>query len=309
MMSRTDERPRHAPLVGLLTFTSGCVDVVTLMAVGGAFTSVITGNLIFIGRAIGTSSLEPALHAIMAVAGYVAGVAAGSRLRQFAEARLPSRAPGPVTPGAVTSGIVASGPRAAWPPSSTLVLAVESAMLVALNVAWIGYGADPPAAATDLMLTAAALALGLQGAAARGIAGNPSTTYMTGALTTLIEALSTGGRRAADLASVTGLIALVVGAACSALLVEHARQVALVLPLVSLLLVIAIKLRDHRAERRAGGRRSRATPRSLNGTVPPHRRRLHPGSCQYWLGYRSGSTSCEVVHRPGHRLRAGEMVR
>jgi uncharacterized membrane protein YoaK (UPF0700 family) len=243
-MSRTGQRPRHAPLVGLLTFTSGCVDVVTLMALGGAFTSVITGNLIFIGRAIGTSSLDPALHAIMAVAGYVAGVAAGSRLRQFAEARLAAHTPGPVI----------TGPRIAWPPSSTLVLAVESALLVALNVAWIGYGADPPAAATDLMLTAAALALGMQGAAARGIAGNPSTTYMTGALTALIEALSTGGRRAADLASVTGLIALVAGAACSALLVEHARQVALVLPLASLLLVLAIKLRDHHAERWTGGR-------------------------------------------------------
>jgi uncharacterized membrane protein YoaK (UPF0700 family) len=240
-MSRTDKRPRHALLVGLLTFTSGCVDVVTLLAVGGAFTSVITGNLIFIGRAIGTSSLDPALHAIMAVAGYVAGVAAGSRLRQFAGARLAARAPAPGAPG----------PGAAWPPSSTLVLAVECVMLVALNVAWIGYGANPPTAATDLMLTAAALALGLQGAAARGIAGNPSTTYMTGALTALVEALSTGGRRAADMAAATGLLALVAGAACSALLVEHARQVALVLPLASLLLVIAIKLRDHRAEQRA----------------------------------------------------------
>jgi uncharacterized membrane protein YoaK (UPF0700 family) len=248
-MSRTNERPRHAPLVGLLTFTSGCVDVVTLMALGGAFTSVITGNLIFIGRAIGTSSLDPALHAIMAVVGYVAGVAAGSRLRQFAAARLAPR----------TAGPLGTEPRAsqpasltAWPPAATLVVAAESAILVALNVAWIGYGANPPAAATDLMLTAAALALGLQGAAARGIAGNPSTTYMTGALTTLVEALSTGGRRTADLASVAGLITLIAGAACGALLVEHARQVALVLPLASLLLVIAIKLRDHRAERREG---------------------------------------------------------
>jgi uncharacterized membrane protein YoaK (UPF0700 family) len=248
-MSRSVERPRQAPLVGLLTFTSGCVDVVTLMALGGAFTSVITGNLIFIGRAIGTSSLDPALHAIMAVAGYVAGVAVGSRLRQFAAARLgtrrPARAAGPLT----------TESQAAWPPAATLVLTVEGAILVALNVAWIGYDGNPPATATDLMLTAAALALGLQGAAARGIAGNPSTTYMTGALTALVEALSTGGRRTADLASVAGLIALVTGAACGALLVEHARQVALLLPLASLLLVVAIKLRDHRAERRAGGRR------------------------------------------------------
>jgi uncharacterized membrane protein YoaK (UPF0700 family) len=252
-MSRSGERPRHAPLVGLLTFTSGCVDVVTLMVLGGAFTSVITGNLIFIGRAIGTSALDPALHATMAVAGYVAGVAVGSRLRQFASARLGTRPATPRPARAVVPRPMEA--QAAWPPAATLVLTVEGAILVALNVAWIGYDGNPPATATDLMLTAAALALGLQGAAARGIAGNPSTTYMTGALTALVEALSTGGRRTADLASVAGLIALVTGAACGALLVEHARPVALVLPLASLLLVVAIKLRDHRAERRAGGRR------------------------------------------------------
>ena len=50
------------------------------MAIGGAFTSVITGNLIFTGRAIGTTALTPAVHAILAVAGYIAGVAAGARL-------------------------------------------------------------------------------------------------------------------------------------------------------------------------------------------------------------------------------------
>ena len=75
------ERPQHAHYIGLLTFTSGCVDVVTLMMIGGAFTSVITGNLIFVGRAIGTTSLTPAVHAILAIIGYIVGVAAGSRLR------------------------------------------------------------------------------------------------------------------------------------------------------------------------------------------------------------------------------------
>ena len=223
------ERHRHAHLVGLLTFTSGGIDVVTLMIIGGAFTSVITGNLIFVGRAVGTSSLSPALHAVMAVAGYVLGVAAGARLRQHFARR---------------------GPQAAWPRSATLVLAAECGILAAVNVAWLGWDAAPPAAATDVLLVAAALSLGMQGAAARAIKGNPSTTYMTGALTTLVEALSTGGRRTADVSAVAGLLALVVGAACSALLVEHARLAALLPPLASLLLVVGIKLRDHRAERR-----------------------------------------------------------
>jgi uncharacterized membrane protein YoaK (UPF0700 family) len=224
------DRPRHAPLVGLLTFTSGCVDVVTLMIIGGTFTSVITGNLIIVGRAVGTSSLTPAVHVIVAVASYAAGVAAGARLRQ----RFGRQTPAP-----------------SWPRSATLVLAAEWVVLVAVNAAWIGYDGVPPPAATDLMLATAALALGMQGAAARAIRGNPSTTYMTGALTTLIEALSTGERRSADVSAVVGLLALVAGAACSAVLVVHARQAALLPPLAALGLVVLIKLRHHRDEKQA----------------------------------------------------------
>jgi uncharacterized membrane protein YoaK (UPF0700 family) len=236
---RSREKPRLAHLVGLLTFTSGCVDVVTLMAIGGAFTSVITGNLIFIGRAIGTQSLSPAVHAILAVAGYVLGVAAGSRLSQF---------------------FGRSAPRGDWPRAATLVLAAEWVTLAAINVAWIAYRAAPPGAATDVLLPAASLALGLQGAAARGVKGNPSTTYMTGALTALVEALSTGGRRSADASAVVGLVALIAGAAASAVLVDHAARWALLPPLASLLLVIAIKARHHRAEGRAAREAGQAAP-------------------------------------------------
>ena len=67
-MPEQSRRPPPAYLVGLLTFTSGCVDVVTLMALGGVYTSIVTGNLVLVGRAIGTSSLSAALHVVMAVA-------------------------------------------------------------------------------------------------------------------------------------------------------------------------------------------------------------------------------------------------
>jgi uncharacterized membrane protein YoaK (UPF0700 family) len=133
-------------------------------------------------------------------------------------------------------------------------------ILAAINVAWICYRAAPPGAAIDVLLPAASLALGLQGAAARGVKGNPSTTYMTGALTTLVEALSTGGRRSADASAAVGLITLIAGAACSAVLVEHAAQAALLPPLAALLLVIAIKARHHRAEGRATRAAGHASP-------------------------------------------------
>ena len=249
------ERARHAHLIGLLTFTSGCVDVVTLMIIGGAFTSVITGNLIFVGRAIGTTSLTPAVHAILAVIGYILGVAAGSRLRVLF---------GRPAAGRSAQGNSARGDSAQsrpWPRSATLVLAVECALLAALNAAWIGWGAAPPAAATDVLLTAAALALGMQSAAARGIAGNPSTTYMTGALTTLVEALSTGRRKSADASAVIGLLALVAGAACGAVLIREASRTALLPPLAALLLVVAVKLWQHRREGRAQAGPRQGLPR------------------------------------------------
>ena len=223
-------RPRHLYLIGLLTFASGCVDAVTLTVIGGAFTSVITGNLILVGRGLGTSTLEPALHAIMAVAGYVAGVAIGSRLAQLA-----ARAEPP-------------GPSVDWPRGATVVLAVESVVLIAVNAGWIGYHAHPPAAATDVLLVVAGVCLGMQGAAARAIAGTPSTTYMTGALTHLVEALATGRARDADPTAAVSLATLVLGAACGGILIVHARLAALLPALAAVMLVILIKGRHHRAE-------------------------------------------------------------
>ncbi|BBB00965.1 hypothetical protein RVR_8180 [Actinacidiphila reveromycinica] len=217
------------PLVGLLAFASGCVDVVSLIALGGAFTSVVTGNLIFVGRAIGTGTATPAVHAVLAVAGYVLGVAAGSRLGH---------------------GFAHWGPSGEWPGRATVVLAAECAVLAAVNAAWFAYHGRPPARATDVLLVGAALALGAQGAALRSVAGTPSTTFMTGALTTLVEALFTGRRRHVDPAAVVGLPALVGGAVCGAVLAEHVRGLALLPPLLAVLAVVVFRLRRHPAELR-----------------------------------------------------------
>ncbi len=135
-----------------------------------------------------------------------------------------------------------------WPRRATVVLAVESVVLIAVNAGWIGYHARPPAAATDVLLVVAAVCLGMQGAAARAIAGTPSTTYMTGALTNLVEALATGRAQNADPTAAVGLTALVAGAACGTILIVHARPAALLPALAAVVLVVLIKGRHHQAE-------------------------------------------------------------
>ena len=206
-MRRTRRPDRLHAVVALLTFASGCSDAVALMALGGAFTSVITGNLIFVGRAVGTRSPSPAVHAALAVIGYIAGVAFGSLLTRFA-----------------------------WHRGAATLFFAESCIFAAANAAWLGYRADPPTAVRDALLTAIAAALGLQGAAARALDGAPSTTYMTGALTNLVMSFTAGKRRDADAAAAIGLVALVAGAACGAAIVTYAPAAALLPPLAAVLL-------------------------------------------------------------------------
>ena len=184
MTEPVKESPRHLYLVGLLTFASGSVDVISLLALGGTFTSVVTGNLIFIGRAIGSNSGSAAFHAGLAVVGYILGVGAGSRLARATDRTLP---------------------RPPWPVRATVVLVVEWAVLAAINITWIVYDGKLSSGPATALLAGAAVALGMQSAVARAIDGTPSTTYMTGALTNVIEAIATGRARQADPTALIGL--------------------------------------------------------------------------------------------------------
>ena len=130
-----------------------------------------------------------------------------------------------------------------------MVLTAECLLLLAINMAWIGYRAEPDAPASHVMLVAAAIALGMQGAATRTVDGTPSTTYMTGALTALVAALATGRPAGASVPAAVGLTSMVAGGTCGAVLLEHARRFALLPPLAAILLVVVIKTRHHRAER------------------------------------------------------------
>jgi uncharacterized membrane protein YoaK (UPF0700 family) len=131
---------------------------------------------------------------------------------------------------------------------ATVVLVVEWAVLAAINITWIIYDGKLSSGPATALLAGAAVSLGMQSAAARAIDGTPSTTYMTGALTTVIEAIVTGQPRQADPTALIGLLTLVAGAACSAVLFEHARALALLPSLLAVGAVAVVKLWHHARE-------------------------------------------------------------
>ncbi len=73
------ELPLHT-MVTLLCIVSGSLDAISFLALGEAFASVMTGNIVFLGVAVGTRDPHLALSCGIALGGYVVGTAAGSWL-------------------------------------------------------------------------------------------------------------------------------------------------------------------------------------------------------------------------------------
>jgi uncharacterized membrane protein YoaK (UPF0700 family) len=195
-------------LVVLLTLTTGAVDVTSFLALGNVFSSVVTGDMVLLGAAAGTGRPELAVHSGVALAGYLAGVAAGAPLaarRQHGTG--------------------------AWPPSVTVTLVAELVILVAFSVGWELAGTRPSGGGQLALVAVLAAAMGLQAAAVRRL-GQMSTTYLTSTLTALIAGLVTGSKPDGMARSLGVLATLITGAIAASILLEEARAW---LPLVILL--------------------------------------------------------------------------
>jgi uncharacterized membrane protein YoaK (UPF0700 family) len=203
-------------LAAALTVGTGATDVASFTRLGDVFTSVMTGNLVLLGLAIGRLSGSLATHAVVALAGYLAGVAAGARLVQADEAH-----------------------EARWYETVPAALLLELVLLGGFTVGWELTGAAPHGAAQLVLLPLAAAAMGTQSAAARGFGARVSTTYLTGTLTSVVAALVTT-RRAAGVQwrEVSLLVALTAGAALGGLLIANAGAGLPAVPLIALVLVI-----------------------------------------------------------------------
>ncbi len=208
----------------LLTVGSAATDVACFTRLGSVFASVMTSNIVFLGLAAAQHSGRLAERAAIAVAAYVIGVAAASRLA--GTGRPPGRHDG-----------------AHWSAWIAGTLITEGVLLAVFTIGWQITGGRPEGGAQLFLLAVVAMAMGLQSGvvAMMGLAG-VSTTYLTGTLTSLVGSLASpgyghghhNGRR------VAALCGLAAGAGLSGLLLATAEAAVPAVPLVMLLAVLAV---------------------------------------------------------------------
>lgn len=198
-------RPERAAVAVLLAATAGATDVVALIALGGAFAGVVTGNLVTLGDSVATTDTGRLAAIGVAVAGFTSGVLLWGRLWR-------------ARPGAVREPLLA-----------------QTAVLAAALAVDVTTGAHLP------VLLLAALTMGAQSAV--GLRLGVSTTYMTGVLTTAAYALGSGEGTGRARVAVRQLAALVAGAASGGYLLHAAPAWALALPAATVAAAAALSSR------------------------------------------------------------------
>lgn len=161
-------------MVGALAAAAGFVDAFVFQRVTPVFVANMSGNLVRLGMSAGIHDGHQAVAALVALAGFAIGVAAGA-------AHLDTHV------------------RSERPPNPSGLLFFEGGLLIALALivasADIGYSPSTEAADYPVILIGAA-AMGLQAIALRRVGQVAiSTTYGTGAFVRLSEKLALAFRR------------------------------------------------------------------------------------------------------------------
>ncbi|MEH0932432.1 YoaK family protein [Micromonospora sp. CPCC 205558] len=213
-------RRRHT-LVVVLTFLTGSADALGFLSLGGAFASVMTGNMVLLGLSTGRGEADLALTSGCAIVSFIVGVLAGARVVGSAQPHDP-----------------------VWPRRVTWALVLELSVFVVFAVVWEVTLRTPDARVHLALLMLSAVALGVQSSAIQrfGVPGL-SSTYLTGTLTSLIAGVAARSPWADLRPKAQVLLALMVGAGVGALVALHLPVVAPALLIVPLGLVIMASAR------------------------------------------------------------------
>ena len=214
------DAPRREHLITLLAMVSGVTDAAGFIGLGGAFSSVMTGNMVLLGLSGGTGDGALAARTGAAIIAFIVGCVVGGRV----------------------AGRHREG-QPIWPPSITRALAVELAVFCAYGAALQAVGGHPSSVAKSGLLACNALALGIQSSAIQrfGVSGL-STTYLTGTLTTTIVHLASGHHVRHVSLNLRLLAGLIVGAAAGGFLALHAMRLTPALQIGGLGAVVVLAL-------------------------------------------------------------------
>jgi uncharacterized membrane protein YoaK (UPF0700 family) len=211
---------RHA-LVVVLAVVSGATDAMGFLGLGGAFTSVMTGNMVLLGLGGGTGDWTLVARAGLAIVAFVAGCVIGTRVA------------GTPQPG-----------DAVWPPAVTRALLVQLGVFALFAIGWWAAGGHPGSTFEVPLLAVNAVALGMQSSTTQrfGVSGL-STTYLTGTLTNVVIRLTSGRGIRASVPSLQLLAGLIAGAVLGGALTRWAPGAAPLVQLLGVGGVVAIALR------------------------------------------------------------------
>jgi uncharacterized membrane protein YoaK (UPF0700 family) len=234
-----NDSPEHRVMTLIaiaLTFGSGAMDVTSFTRLGNVFTSVMTGNIVLWGLAAARGSLTLASHTTVAIAGYIAGVAAATWIAHGFRAGSPAEE---ADTGSRVSGL---------PSHIIRPFLAELVLLAGFAVGWEISGARPAGWVQFCLLAVAAAAMGVQSSAVRDMGmSEVSTTFLTGTLTGLVSKLvrpdektSFGFRRLGV------LIGLAAGAGLGGLLIATAAAAAPALPLAAIAVTLALAFAPRR---------------------------------------------------------------
>lgn len=217
-MAEPDPRDPIVFLLLALTATTGLVDAVSILGLGRVFTANMTGNVVFLGFALGGVPEFSIARCSAALAAFLLGAAFG---------------------GYFGNTLAAAG-HARW---LTIISVIEAALLFAAAlVASNGYDAEHLSPVTHLyaMIVLTGVAMGLRNATVRKLAvPDMTTTVLTLTLTGLAADWSlVGGANPRWGRRLGGVAAMFCGAVIGALLVTHFGLMAALL-LAGLLVVAA----------------------------------------------------------------------
>lgn len=217
-LSPADTRDRTTPALALLSFAAGSMDAIAFLALGGVFTSAMSGNTILLGLAIGQGHFSAALHSFVALLGYLTGVAAGALARAKIER------------------------------GSGWTLSLEALFLAAFVALWLVAGGPVRLHVVYGLIVLSAVAMGLQGAIGRalGIPGIMTvifTSTCTAIVSGLVERALAGQRPLFNALTARQLTALAVYLASAVfiggVIALHWRRVTPFLPLAAVLALLA----------------------------------------------------------------------